>query len=73
MAYKSLGINRLDPEEDIKEKGIKKYGKEHMWKNCQEAKNEESGGKGVGYKNEKKERLRGNKKKDLGQNVCQAL
>lgn len=37
------------------------------------AKNEELGRKDIGYKNEKNKMFRGNKKKDLGQNVCPAF
>lgn len=37
-ACNSLGINRLVHREDLKEKGIKKYGRERKGEKCQEAK-----------------------------------
>lgn len=57
MACKSLRIDRLVHKENLKEKGIKKYGREQKGKKCQEAKNEEAGRKCVTYRNEKRKGL----------------
>lgn len=72
-AYKYLRIHRFDHTEDLKEKGIKKYGKEQKGGKWQEEKKWRSEKKGGSVQEWKKKRLKGNKKKDLGQKVCQAL
>lgn len=68
-----MGINRLVHKGDIKEKGIKDYRREQKWGKYPVVKNEEAGIKGVRYKNEKRKGSERIKKKDLDQNVCQAL
>lgn len=52
-----MRIDRLVHKENLKEKGIKKYGREQKGEKCQEAKNEEAGRKGVTYRNEKRKGL----------------